>query len=46
MVVDSVGRWLDLLIEFGGCLMGVRRWLDFLNEFGGCSMVLGGGWVC
>ena len=28
-----------MLIEFRGCLMGVRRCLDFLNDFGGCIII-------
>jgi hypothetical protein len=40
-----IGRWLDLLIELEGCLMGVRRCLYFFNELGGFSMVLGRGWI-
>jgi hypothetical protein len=42
-LVESFGRWLDLLIEFGGCLIGVRRCLDFLNEFGDCIII--GRWL-
>jgi hypothetical protein len=32
-----------MLIEFGGCLIGVRRCLDFFKEFGDCIII--GRWL-